>query len=281
MLETLIVSNNKLGSLRRVEQLPNLRAILAQNNQIAHLHPELQDMYCLDTLNLCGNPVVNTCPDLARIENNQDAVAAALAKHFSGGGLASGLPSMSMASLGAFNDPPARPMSSAQPGAFAQQQPKISPYGQNPYGNSKPAQGGVKVSQLLSQGSNPKLAYQESNSSQESAEDQLRSKIRELELENGKLKQGGVTAEDKNWMSSGFGGAQTTGQNFYKSGGTTRPAQGGFGGQPLSMERPMTAAGGNKVREMENQLRDEQRAKKRLVDEVEALKKELHKQGFA
>lgn len=44
----------------------------------------------------------------------------------------------------------------------------------------------------------------------------------------------------------------------------------------------MTAAGGNqKVRELENQLRDEQRNKKRLIDEVEALKKELHKQSFA
>ena len=44
----------------------------------------------------------------------------------------------------------------------------------------------------------------------------------------------------------------------------------------------MTAAGGNqKVRELETQLRDEQRTKKRLVDEVESLKKELHKQSFA
>jgi predicted Ser/Thr protein kinase len=49
-----------------------------------------------------------------------------------------------------------------------------------------------------------------------------------------------------------------------------------------TMERPMTAAGGNqKVRDLETQLRDEQRTKKRLVDEVESLKKELHKQSFA
>lgn len=34
MLETLIVSNNKLQHLRRVEQLPNLMTIVAQNNQI-------------------------------------------------------------------------------------------------------------------------------------------------------------------------------------------------------------------------------------------------------
>jgi Leucine-rich repeat (LRR) protein len=70
MLENLIISNNKLTSLRRVEQLPNLRAIDARNNNISLLHPELQDMYCLDSINLVGNPVVNTFPDLARIENN-------------------------------------------------------------------------------------------------------------------------------------------------------------------------------------------------------------------
>ena len=70
MLENLNISNNKLNNLRRVEQLPNLKSINAQNNQIAQLHPELQDMYCLDSINLCGNPVVNTFPDLARIDNN-------------------------------------------------------------------------------------------------------------------------------------------------------------------------------------------------------------------
>lgn len=35
MLENLNISNNKLNSLRRVEQLPNLKSINAQNNQIA------------------------------------------------------------------------------------------------------------------------------------------------------------------------------------------------------------------------------------------------------
>ena len=34
LLETLNVSNNKLTSLRRVEQLPNLREIIAPNNNI-------------------------------------------------------------------------------------------------------------------------------------------------------------------------------------------------------------------------------------------------------
>jgi len=70
MLETLNISNNRLTSLRRIEQLPNLRAVNAQNNLINQLHPELQDMYCLDSINLVGNPVVNTFPDVARIENN-------------------------------------------------------------------------------------------------------------------------------------------------------------------------------------------------------------------
>ena len=41
LLETLIVSNNKLTSLRRVEQLQNLREINASNNNITSLHAEL------------------------------------------------------------------------------------------------------------------------------------------------------------------------------------------------------------------------------------------------
>ena len=59
MLESLNLSNNNLTSLKRVEDLPNLREIIANNNQIASLHAELQDMYCLETLILVGNPVVN------------------------------------------------------------------------------------------------------------------------------------------------------------------------------------------------------------------------------
>jgi Leucine-rich repeat (LRR) protein len=59
MLESLNLSNNNLTSLKRVEDLPNLREIIANNNQIASLHVELQDMYCLETLILVGNPVVN------------------------------------------------------------------------------------------------------------------------------------------------------------------------------------------------------------------------------
>ena len=41
LLESLNVSNNQLTSLKRVEELPNLREIIANNNQIAQLHSEL------------------------------------------------------------------------------------------------------------------------------------------------------------------------------------------------------------------------------------------------
>jgi hypothetical protein len=52
-------------------------------------------MYCLESINLCGNPVVNTFPDLARIENNQDGLMSALGRYFGGSAsLNSGLPSM-------------------------------------------------------------------------------------------------------------------------------------------------------------------------------------------
>ena len=49
----------------------------------------------------------------------------------------------------------------------------------------------VKVSALLNQqASNPKLAYQASDPSNESNDDALIAKIKELELENKKLKMG-------------------------------------------------------------------------------------------
>lgn len=38
MLEVINLSNNKINSLRRIEQLPNLREIQAANNQISSLH---------------------------------------------------------------------------------------------------------------------------------------------------------------------------------------------------------------------------------------------------
>lgn len=59
LLESVNVSNNRLTSLVRLEQLPNLREIQANNNSIASLHPELQDLYCLDSVCLVGNPILN------------------------------------------------------------------------------------------------------------------------------------------------------------------------------------------------------------------------------
>ena len=47
------------------------------------------------------------------------------------------------------------------------------------------------------------------------------------------------------------------------------------------MERPNTAAGGNKVRELENELKNEQKLKKRLIDEVDSLKKEITKANYS
>jgi uncharacterized protein YlxW (UPF0749 family) len=46
------------------------------------------------------------------------------------------------------------------------------------------------------------------------------------------------------------------------------------------MDRPGTSAGTNKVRELENELRNEQKMKKKLADEVESLKKEIFKYNF-
>jgi leucine-rich repeat protein SHOC2 len=78
LLEELKVSNNKLKDLKRVESLPNLRLIDASNNSITSLHSELIEMFSLDTLYLFGNPVVNSNPQLAKIENNSVQIRKAL-----------------------------------------------------------------------------------------------------------------------------------------------------------------------------------------------------------
>lgn len=70
MLESINLQNNKLQNLKRIEQLPNLKEIDASNNLITTLHKEMQDMYCIETLRLFGNPIVNTNSYLAQIENN-------------------------------------------------------------------------------------------------------------------------------------------------------------------------------------------------------------------
>lgn len=86
LLESINLSNNKLSNLKRIEQLPNLREITAANNNISSLHPELHDLYGLETIVLLGNPIVNSNPQLARIEGNEDAVTQALETYFNGGG---------------------------------------------------------------------------------------------------------------------------------------------------------------------------------------------------
>ncbi len=97
-VETVILSNNKLTNLRRIEQLSNLREIIADKNNISSLHPELQDVYGLETLVLVGNPIVNANPMLASIERNEEQVSQALESYFNGGGNSN---PMSSSSIGA------------------------------------------------------------------------------------------------------------------------------------------------------------------------------------
>ena len=89
-LESINVSGNRLTSLRGIEALQDLRAVNAQNNNIAQLHEEFQELEKLESLNLVGNPIVNQNPQLARIENNASVVQDALYDYFSGMGGAGG-----------------------------------------------------------------------------------------------------------------------------------------------------------------------------------------------
>jgi hypothetical protein len=43
-------------------------------------------MYCLETLFLYGNPIVNSCPQLAKIENNQDFLKDTIDSYLETGG---------------------------------------------------------------------------------------------------------------------------------------------------------------------------------------------------
>jgi len=77
-----------------------------------------------------------------------------------------------------------------------------------------------------------------------------------------------VKNEDRNWMSSFGGGGGALGA----SGGPMR------GGPP---ERPITASAENaRVREVQNELKNERRDKKKMQDEIESLKNELQKLNF-
>jgi hypothetical protein len=43
-------------------------------------------MYCLETLNLVQNPIVNQHPYLAMINSDESAISSALTRYFNGGG---------------------------------------------------------------------------------------------------------------------------------------------------------------------------------------------------
>ena len=98
----------------------------------------------------------------------------------------------------------------------------------------------------------------------------LRKRIAELELENKQLK-------DK-------GGGQPMSQSFKAQTGRGGIAQEknwmNFGSQPL--ERPTTASQSNdKVRELQEELKMERKDKKKMIDEVENLNRELQKANFS
>ena len=96
MLESINIENNKLTNLKRIEQLPNLREIKAANNMITSLHQELLDMFSIESLSLYGNPIVNSAPQLAQIENNQGMLKKALQQYFG----VSGSSGMGLGSVG-------------------------------------------------------------------------------------------------------------------------------------------------------------------------------------
>ena len=50
-------------------------------------------MYCLDSISLKGNPIVQKFPELAGIHNDENAVARALSNYF-GGSTGASLPTM-------------------------------------------------------------------------------------------------------------------------------------------------------------------------------------------
>lgn len=93
------MSGNRLTNLRGIEELQSLREIIAQNNKIAQLHVELQDLYTLETLNLIGNPITNQHPKLARIDNDEGAIQEALNSYFAVAGSFGGSGGMSSANL--------------------------------------------------------------------------------------------------------------------------------------------------------------------------------------
>ena len=112
-LESINLSNNRLTNLRGIEELQQLLEINAQNNNIAQLHPEIQDLYSLHSLNLIGNPIVNQNPQLARIDRDENAVQEALTTYMSSLGGFGGGGGMSSANLGGPPSQSQRVMSSS------------------------------------------------------------------------------------------------------------------------------------------------------------------------
>ena len=111
----------------------------------------------------------------------------------------------------------------------------------------------------------------------------LKRKIAMLEAENKSLKessQGGgggrggqSLGDDGNWF-------QSMGQSANRA---ALQSRGGMpGGGIGNIERPVTASAQNaKVREVQTELKNEQRDKKKLLEQIENLKSEIQKQNFS
>lgn len=250
MLEVLIVSNNKLTSLRKVESLPNLRVIDASNNNITSLHQEMLDnMYSLDTLYLFGNPLVNQNPALAKIEGNQPQLRKALEQYFGGGSSSLGISSGGFGggAVGAGGS-----LTSNFQGMSLQQQAPSTTFGKS-FGG--PSMGTAPVSMAPSVSS---ASFLQSDINDPAA---LRKRIADLEAENKRLK------EAESAMGS-------KGGNTLRAGNPTGDKDWmNFGSAPL--ERPTTASTTQQVKSLQEELKMEKKEKKYMLDEIENLKKEL------
>lgn len=208
-------------------------------------------MYCLDTLNLVGNPVINMHPGLADIRRDEDAIQIALNKYF--GSASSGIPSLKPSGFteqklaASVKANPSQPLfgstSSSNVGTYsATTRPAAtSAVGAVQSGFSGSSGSSMMYDSRKNQQSKPSFLQNDSQAD----EGDLAQKIAQLELENRQLKMAGSTA----------GSTATTSADRDWRGGFTQPAaRGGM------MERPSTAAGNNsKVRDLENELKNERK----------------------
>lgn len=101
----------------------------------------------------------------------------------------------------------------------------------------------------------------------------LQRKIAALELENKDLKtqsSQAANAGDRNWMGS-FGGPPPGGRM------ATAASSGGGGGLG-GIERPQTASTQNaRLREVQEELKNERKEKRRMADQIESMKSEIQK----